>query len=88
MPHQKRWTFEAGATVPDWFMRGENCVLTFGRDAEIVEMVEAYALYPMEDIDKDDCMIVAEVIDRLADVEVEPVLPIAPHTQPRALSRH
>ncbi|PSC03626.1 hypothetical protein SLNSH_17730 [Alsobacter soli] len=88
MPHQKRWTFEAGAEAPDWFMRGTNCVLTFGQDAEIVEMAEAYALYPMVDIDPNDCMIVAEVIDPSVDVEVEPVLPISAHTSPRALSRH
>jgi len=88
MPAEKRWTFEAGANVPDWFMRGENCVLTFGRDAEIVETFEAFALYPMVGMDRDDCFIVAEIMDRHADVEVEHVRPITPHTEPRALSRN
>ncbi|WP_201837447.1 hypothetical protein [Microvirga zambiensis] len=83
---EKTWTFEAGDRVPEWLMRQTNCVLRFDRDAVVVESDSEYLIYPVTSMRADDTMVMAEIIDERHDAEVEQVLPIVAHTNPRSRS--
>lgn len=83
---EKTWLFEAGDRVPEWLMRQTNCVLRFGRDAVVVESRGEFQLYPMSPMSADDTLVLAEIINRRMDSEVEHVLPIKTHITPRKTS--
>lgn len=80
------WTFEAGDRVPEWLMRQVNCVLWFDRDAVVVESAGGFQLYPMSPMRADDTLVLAEILDRSVDSEIEHVLPIKTHIMPRRIS--
>lgn len=86
MTNEKTWTFAAGDRVPDWFMSQSNCVLTFDRDAIIVERGKRFLLYPTVAMTSQETIILLHVIDRNLEVEVDHVLPITTHLVPRARS--
>ncbi|HVY59546.1 MAG TPA: hypothetical protein VHA77_16965 [Xanthobacteraceae bacterium] len=83
---EKIWTFAAGDRVPDWFMSQINCILTFDRDATIVERDYRFELYPAVPMAAMETIILMHVIDTRLDVEVDHVLPITTHLVPRGLS--
>jgi hypothetical protein len=86
MARETIWTFEAGASVPEWLMRQTNCTLTFDRDVVVVDRGAAVELYPAAAMCLDQVMILAEVVNRHRAVDVEHVRPITVHTAPRARS--
>jgi hypothetical protein len=77
------WRFKAGDKVPGWLMRQTNCALTFDRAVLVVERSASFELYPAAAMRADEVMILAEVLNRRRDVDVEHVRPIAVHTSPR-----
>jgi hypothetical protein len=78
------WSFNAGDKVPDWLMRQTNCVLTFSRAVVLVERNASFDLYPVTAMVADEAMILAEVLHRRRDVDVEHVSPIVVHASPRS----
>ena len=76
-------SFNAGDKVPGWLMRQTNCVLTFGRAVVLVERSASLNLYPAAAMMADEAMILADVLHRRRDVDVEHVRPIAIHASPR-----
>jgi hypothetical protein len=83
---EKTWLFEAGDRVPEWLMRQTNCVLRFDRDAVVVESEGGFQLYPMSPMQAHDTLILAEIVNRRIDSEVEHVAPITTHITPRKIS--
>jgi hypothetical protein len=86
MARETIWTFEAGASVPEWLMRQTNCILTFDRAVVLVDRGAAVELYPAAAMCLDQVMILAKVVNRHRAVDVEHVRPITVHTAPRARS--
>ena len=78
------WRFDAGDRVPGWLMRQTNCVLTFGRAVVLVGRNASFNLYPVTAMMADEAMILAEVVHRRRDVDVEHVRPIVVHANPRS----
>jgi hypothetical protein len=84
---EETWSFRAGDSVPPWLMRQTNCVLTFDRAALVVERDGSFDLYPAARMMADEVMILAEIMNRRQDVDVEHVRPITVHTSPRKEAR-